>query len=165
MKGFDLIMVKKNYGGNVVCTNQLWQMMLNVELINDHNVMHKTTRFVLIRHLFDSGDHGFIRWSKISHCAQRMNIKIRGTPLFSPFTLVLCLECGCYVKSTNTLSFVHRKNLGENFLFFVLCSFFKKNCLFVLVCFQCLFFSFLMFFPIFFSNGNCEGFSSFLFSY
>jgi hypothetical protein len=54
-------MVKKYYGGNVVCTNQLWQMMLNVERINNHNAMHKTTRFVLTRNLFDSGDHGFIR--------------------------------------------------------------------------------------------------------
>jgi hypothetical protein len=43
-----------------VCTNQLWQMMLNVEHINDHNVMHKMTWFVLTCHLFDSGDHGFI---------------------------------------------------------------------------------------------------------
>jgi hypothetical protein len=43
MKGFDFTIVKKIYGGDVVCTNQLWQMMLNVEHINDHNVMHKMT--------------------------------------------------------------------------------------------------------------------------
>jgi len=60
MKGFDFTIVKKIFGGDVVCTNQLWQMMWNVEHINNHNAMHKMTWFVLTCHLVDSGDHGFI---------------------------------------------------------------------------------------------------------
>jgi hypothetical protein len=60
-EGFWFDHCQKIYGGNVVCTNQLWEMMLNVEHINDHNMMHKTTWFVLTHHLFDSGNHGFIK--------------------------------------------------------------------------------------------------------
>ncbi len=66
-----------------------------------------------------------------------MNIKIKGGPLFSPFTLVLCWECGCYVKNTDNFSFVHRKVSVKISFFFVLCSFSFLICLFVLVFFQC----------------------------
>lgn len=87
------------------------------------------------RHLFYSGDHGFIKGYVFFHSAQRMNIKIKGGPLFSPFALVLCWECGFYVKSTNTFSFVHRKVLMK-ISFFCFVFIFKKNCLFVLVYFS-----------------------------
>jgi hypothetical protein len=76
-----------------------------------------------------------------------MNIKIRGGPLFSPLAFVLCWECGCYVKSTKTLSFVHRKVLMKISFFCFLFIFFSI-CLFVLVCFQCLFFFFKNFFAM-----------------
>lgn len=97
--------------------------------------------------------------NKKNHCAQRMNIK--GGPFFSPFTLVLCWECGCYVKNTKTLSFVHRKVLVNiSFFCFVLCSFSFLICLFSM-----LFFFFLMFSTKKVCIGNYEGFFGFLFSY